>query len=445
MKLKHYFVILGMILMMALTGCGREHQKAASTSSAEIKPLPSPSMNEDSMFGVDDNINMATIDQWLGREDVAYRDVRMLFDPAAYEDIGGDADLSQTLEGFKIVPYPYVATLQSLPVEGAYEGDHLFDIEWSPEGKVLSAIPRYKESMIVLEDLFPKDQAIFLMCGGGGYAGMMKEVLLFLGWDSDKLYNIGGQWEYQGSHALELKRYPEAKEDTPVYASWNADYAYWDFGKLHAADENTRNEVAQMIADKEPNQRLEKETDRSQVESGSQEVEENTSSDSQSASFPELTYVHYSSGGTAQDYKAVILFEQSNDSFTSYQVAFASCTCRDPIVNYYSVCYVELLNSKRNAEEAAIRSITFRNNQGLYGDSNPNYYIAEYTEDYMHENFIDKLVGVSMEDMESFQGYGSWVDAVDVDAISGATVTTSNVQSMLKSLFAYHAKKYYES
>ena len=108
--------------------------------------------------------------------------------------------------------------------------------------------------------------------------------------------------------------------------------------------------------------------------------------------YPTFTYTHFASGGTREEYTAVILFEQSNSTFTSYQVAFSSCTCRDSLVNYYSVAYVELLNNKNSADEAAIRSITFGNNMGLWGDSNPNYYIAEYTQEYMDENFVQQLV-----------------------------------------------------
>ena len=65
---------------------------------------------------------METIDQYLGREDVAYRDVRLLFDPANYGEIGGEADLTRTIAGFRLVPYPYLATLQAPPGAGGYEG-----------------------------------------------------------------------------------------------------------------------------------------------------------------------------------------------------------------------------------------------------------------------------------------------------------------------------------
>ncbi len=169
----------------------------------------------------------------------------------------------------------------------------------------------------------------------------------------------------------------------------------------------------------------------------------NSSSTEHKDTFAEFTYTHYSSGGTPEKYSAVILFEQSCSTFTAYQVAFASCTCRDPLVSYLSVCYVELLNTKQSSGEAAIRTITFGNNMGLYGDSNPNYYISDYTEEYMDENFIQRLVGASRNDFDDWKGYGSQLSSLDTDAVSGATVTTSNVTSMLKSLFQYHADKYY--
>ncbi|MBQ2697763.1 MAG: hypothetical protein IJF59_03720 [Clostridia bacterium] len=176
---------------------------------------------------------MTTIDGFLGRDDVAYRDVRMLFDPADYAAIGGDADLSRTIEGFKIVPYPYLGTLQALPVAGAYEGKTLFDVQWNADGSVASASPNYQESLRILEELFPKDRAVFLMCGGGGYAGMTKTLLLHLGWEETLLYNIGANWEYDGAHDLELIVYPENAADDNIYATWRADYAYIDFDRLH--------------------------------------------------------------------------------------------------------------------------------------------------------------------------------------------------------------------
>lgn len=195
--------------------------------------LPASEPDETNMFGVDKNINMETLDQYLGRDDVAYRDVRMLFDPADYAAIGGNADLASTVEGFRIVPYPYLATLSALPVAGAYDGETLFTLTWKEDGSIDTATANYEESMLVLEDLFPKDKAIFLMCGGGGYAGMTKSLLSFLGWDPALLYNVGGNWSYQGDHGVELIQYSEDANGNDYFATWRADYAYIDFSRLH--------------------------------------------------------------------------------------------------------------------------------------------------------------------------------------------------------------------
>jgi len=159
--------------------------------------------------------------------------------------------------------------------------------------------------------------------------------------------------------------------------------------------------------------------------------------------FTEFEYTHYTTGGITENYTAVILFEQSVSTFTAYQVAFISCTCRDPVDNYYSVAYVEILNTRPTADEAAIRSITFRDNKGLWGDSNPNYNMPEYTEEYLELNFVQPLVRVTKAEIDNWGGYGTWLECINPDAVTGATVSTSNITSMLQSLFAYHTAKYY--
>lgn len=222
-KLSILFAILGLLSLLSACGTAAQKQLPAAQPDASIQ------------FGVDKNINIDTIDNWLNRDDVAYRDMRMLYDPADYAAIGGEADLTHTIEGFKIVPYPYIATLQELPVSGAYVGDCLFTVTWGSDGSVVSAEPNYEESMMILEELFPKDKAIFLMCGGGGYSGMMRSLLVFLGWDASKLYNVGANWSYKGEHSLELIVYPEKAGGDKIYATWRADYACIDFSRLHSS------------------------------------------------------------------------------------------------------------------------------------------------------------------------------------------------------------------
>lgn len=198
--------------------------------SAQLQ-LPPASPDPDSPFSVDLNINMDTIDDYLGIPGVAYRDMRMLKDPADYASIGGDSVLSIALEGFKIVPFPYIGTLQELPVAGAYDGDRLFDIEWTDDGTVANAIPRYEQSELIISDLFPADKPIIVCCGGGGYAGMMRQLLIYLGYDGSCIYNAGGVWDYTGYYPVELARYDD-QTDSTEYFMWRADQAQIDFAQL---------------------------------------------------------------------------------------------------------------------------------------------------------------------------------------------------------------------
>ncbi|WP_304426253.1 hypothetical protein [uncultured Adlercreutzia sp.] len=192
--------------------------------------LPKPEPDPESPFGVDKNINMETIDEYLNIPGVAYRDARMLRDPAQYEEIGGHANLEMALEGFRIVPFPLVGTLQELPVSGAYTGERLFDVTWAADGTVAQAVPRFEESRQILEDLFPSDRPVMIMCGAGGYAGMTRQLLIALGWDPDLLYNVGGQWDYTGYHPVQLISYDA--DGTPHFMFWRADYADIDFDAL---------------------------------------------------------------------------------------------------------------------------------------------------------------------------------------------------------------------
>ncbi len=170
-----------------------------------MKGLPTPELAEGQRgeLGIDKNVNESTIDEYLNRSDAVYRDLRMLKDPGNYEAIGGDSYLSGFVRGFELVPFPYIVNVKGLPEEvgETYTGKTLF--HQHSDG---SYSENYKESMAVLEALFPKDKVIFLMCGGGGYSGMMKQMLVALGWDESKIYDVGGYWFYEGKNNVDVKR-----------------------------------------------------------------------------------------------------------------------------------------------------------------------------------------------------------------------------------------------
>ena len=66
------------------------------------------------------------------------------------------------------------------------------------------------------------------MCGGGGYAGMTKSLLVSLGWDENKIWNTGGYWYYEGDNKVDLKI-----GDT--YAFWKVNYHNINFNTLTKA------------------------------------------------------------------------------------------------------------------------------------------------------------------------------------------------------------------
>ena len=207
----------------------RASESGAGDSRAASLPPASPDL--DSEFGVDANVNMDTIDDYLNIPGVAYRDARLLRDPADYASIGGDSVLSFGLPGFKVVPYPQLGTLQKLPVSGAYDGDRLFDVTWTDAGEVADARPRYEESELIVADIFPKDAPIVIACGGGGYAAMTKALLTYFGYDESLLYNAGGVWDYTGYEAVELAHHDESTGKTSYYF-WRADIPTLDFSLL---------------------------------------------------------------------------------------------------------------------------------------------------------------------------------------------------------------------
>ena len=223
MKKNLKYVLLAILLLsLGLNIYNLVNRKTSKTSE-----LPKPELSEGlrGTFGIDKNINETTIDNYLNRSDSVYRDMRMLKDPGNYEAIDGDSYLSGFIKGFEVVPYPYIVNVTGLPEEvgKTYEGKTLFTLK---DGKYIA---NYNESLSILEYLFPKDKNIFLMCGAGGYAGSTKEMLVALGWDENKIYNIGGYWYYNGNNNVEVKRTTNNKT---YYDFYKINYHNIDFTNL---------------------------------------------------------------------------------------------------------------------------------------------------------------------------------------------------------------------
>ena len=195
--MKHVFALLLVIMLM----CSLSAAAFAETGQSAFEVLPVSEPNPENPFGVDMNVNMDSIDDYLKLSDAVYRDMRMPVDPYDYDAIGGSSIASATIEGFAMIPYPKLAPCLNMPeaLGDGYDGPTLFSIDENG-----SYLANYAESEAILERLFPKDKAILLMCGAGGYAGMTRNLLIGLGWNGDMIINVGGYWDYSGDRSLSV-------------------------------------------------------------------------------------------------------------------------------------------------------------------------------------------------------------------------------------------------
>jgi len=223
-KMKSKYLLLISIFPLALSSCNKK----------TIKDIPSPEISPGyigEMFELDKNVNIETIDSYLGIDGVTYRDMRMLEDPIHYDEMqGGDRFLSGYINGFTVSPLPYILPVTNPQGIGGipYSGPTLYSIT----GDVY--IPNYAESESIINTFFPKENVTFLMCGGGGYAFEMKKLLRYLGYDNNKLYNVGGYWSYRGKNAIStvLGKNPQTGET--MYDFTKVPYLKIDFDSLHA-------------------------------------------------------------------------------------------------------------------------------------------------------------------------------------------------------------------
>ena len=229
--MKKLFSLIGaFILSLNLVGCSCKQVKVPLAEAGEFN------MNSQT-FGVDKNVNIGTIDSYLNLDNVVYRDMRLLVDSQGYDGLTPTSSgmLTATIEGFRVSPLPYIANLWEgmLPppvLDNPIEVDYvpLFNVVWNEDGTIERIDENYEESMYVLEEIFPQDKLIFLMCGGGGYAWMTKQILLKLGYDETKVYNIGGFWAYNGDHQVDLVTYYDGEVqgayEESFYSFYNANY-----------------------------------------------------------------------------------------------------------------------------------------------------------------------------------------------------------------------------
>ena len=125
------------------------------------------------------SVNTKNVDNYLFRDDTIYVDLRYYSWVIRDGHIGGFSFYSF---------YEFFASM-----EDTDNDNRLFSYKKeSPICKVGSFTPNYVESEFMLNNLFPKDKNIFAISQSGLECTYFFNLLIQYGYDSSKLYNIGG-------------------------------------------------------------------------------------------------------------------------------------------------------------------------------------------------------------------------------------------------------------
>ena len=159
---------VAVLAIIALSGCATMESGGGEQAMAELPPAV------ESVSAADSPITMENLDQYMGRDDVQYVDVRDLD-----EKFG-----SGYVRGFELIPF-----FQFL------EGRMVTRSDEDGQAWVVSA--GEINDGFAYENYFVKDKAIFIFCAGGTRAGYVKGVLDQQGYTT---YNLGGFKDYDGEH-----------------------------------------------------------------------------------------------------------------------------------------------------------------------------------------------------------------------------------------------------
>ena len=210
--MKKLLVVLLAALM--LTACAAPAPEAEPTPAPEAEPvvaeLPAPvdttKMYKPSKDAAEtaceagvyaaacSSINSENLVEYLGREDVLYIDLR------DYNDYA-----KKHLKNFEVVPY-FAAVMSKEPGTQLYSG--------TPDAPVAT----YEESDVILNQFFPKDKTLFIMCQSGGRVAQLMKLLEAKGYDMSKIYNVGGMGQFTGS---EFREYTTDTAELTIEATYS--------------------------------------------------------------------------------------------------------------------------------------------------------------------------------------------------------------------------------
>lgn len=136
-------------------------------------------------------INSQNLDQYLFRSDIQYVDLRNI-DMVVEEGY---------VCGFEFIPFYQIICSFTSTTTLYSMSRKTIDEEIISAGQIGSFTANYVESLEQIESLFSKEKPIFLISQGGSESSYMINLLIQLGYDESKLYNVGGVSNNEGISA----------------------------------------------------------------------------------------------------------------------------------------------------------------------------------------------------------------------------------------------------
>jgi hypothetical protein len=190
-----------------------------------------------------------------------------------------------------------------------------------------------------------------------------------------------------------------------------------------------------------------------EIDAGNNDTDDNNDNntgDSGTTADNVITFTHLNGHGEETEKLAYILFEVEVRDYVKYQVAFLACTCRDKVVNYWNVMYLEI-----NKYTGDVRTLTFDTDgesghytPGTWGDSSGDPNQNGITYDQFKADFFPWVVGQTADSLADISMLtditgATTTDGTDlVDAFAGSSVSTNNIIRVVKEMLEYHATKY---
>ena len=142
---------------------------------------------------------------------------------------------------------------------------------------------------------------------------------------------------------------------------------------------------------------------------------------------------------------AFVPFKYVARNYVKYQITFLACTCRPADLNVWSTAYVELtLPSSGKIDDAEVKFLSYDSDStghysgGFWGDSNPSPIAPKATFEKFKAEMFPYFIGKKYSELKGYNEISDFKN-FNVDAWTGATVSSNNNLRAIQALFAYHA------